>query len=73
MKILLNNHYEVIRYCDRNISQRDYWIHNRIGGRGWEVNLVQQSDKRIRWQLELDDRLEEHITMMVLKNAIQSN
>lgn len=73
MKILLDNFQEVVRYCDQHISSRQYWIHNKIGGPGWEVSLAHQPNKRIRWQLELDDELESHVTMMVLKNAIQSN
>ena len=73
MKVLVNNHLAVVRYCDQYIASRQYWIHNTIGGTGWRVTLAEQPNKRIRWQLELDDNLESHITMMVLKNAIQSD
>lgn len=25
------------KWCSKNISKRTYWLHNRIGGPGWEI------------------------------------
>ena len=27
----------VIECCEKYISPRQYWLHNRVGGDGWEV------------------------------------
>jgi hypothetical protein len=27
----------IIECCEQNISPRQYWLHNRVGGNGWEV------------------------------------
>ena len=27
----------VIECCEEYISPRQYWLHNRVGGTGWEV------------------------------------
>jgi hypothetical protein len=24
-------------WCSKNIGERTYWIHNKIGGHGWEI------------------------------------
>jgi hypothetical protein len=48
-------------YCHANISPRGYYLHDRIGGKGWSIygELVSQSLNRKRqhtkWQLEVED------------------
>jgi hypothetical protein len=30
----------VIECCEKYISPRKYWLHNRVGGNGWEVSYI---------------------------------
>ena len=39
IEIVLPGKYNtVIECCEEYISPREYWLHNRVGGTGWEVS-----------------------------------
>lgn len=69
MKTVSNKPSATINYCNQNISRKEYSFIHRVGGHGWEVRLA-QINRRMRWEVVLDGDLDEHATMMVLKNAI---
>jgi hypothetical protein len=38
IEIVLPGKYNTaIECCEKYISPRQYWLHNRVGGNGWEV------------------------------------
>ena len=38
IEIALSGKYNtVIECCEKHISPRKYWLHNRVGGNGWEI------------------------------------
>ena len=47
----------IIECCEQNISPRQYWLHNRVGGHGWEVSHSLDSTNGFRAKLKVDDEL----------------
>jgi len=51
----------IAEYCHANISPRRYYLHNKIGGKGWAISgeLVSESLNRKRrhteWRLDVED------------------
>lgn len=62
--IPVNNFRAVELWCTRIIGPRSYWLHNKVGGRGWELKLEQG-----RWNLRLED--DKQATMAILKFSDQ--
>ena len=48
----------VVAMCEKYISRRDYWLHNKVGGKGWTVFPGQRTVK-------IDDP--EMFTWMILR------
>lgn len=50
IKIPPNKVHSVERWCEKNISPREFWIHTKRGGRGWILEgnkiLKVQDDKK---------------------------
>jgi hypothetical protein len=44
-----------VEWCDKNISERSYWIHNKMGGPGWNVFRKATSDGTGGWVLRVED------------------
>lgn len=40
----------VVKELERLVGQKQYWIHNRIGGEGWVVKI-----KKRDYVIEIDD------------------
>jgi hypothetical protein len=36
--VLPGKYNTAIECCEKHISPRKYWLHNRVGGTGWEVS-----------------------------------
>jgi hypothetical protein len=54
IEILLPGKYNmVIECCEQYIGPRQYWLHNRVGGNGWEVS--HSSAGGFRANLKVDD------------------
>jgi hypothetical protein len=51
----------IAEYCHANISPRRYYLHDRIGGRGWAIYKVSVEDKanwkrqHSEYRLEVDN------------------
>ena len=45
-----------IEWCNKNISTGTYWIHNKMGGPGWQVfRKEKEPDGTGGWVLKVDD------------------
>jgi hypothetical protein len=55
----------VIECCEQYISPRQYWLHNRVGGNGWEV--THSSSGGFRATLKVDNDLTATFIMLKLK------
>jgi hypothetical protein len=44
-----------VEWCDKNISERSYWIHNKMGGPGWHVFRKVTSNGTGGWVLRVED------------------
>lgn len=42
-------------WCDKNISERTYWIHNAVGGPGWQVFRTGAGWQDHSWTLKVED------------------
>lgn len=38
---------EIINWCSKYISPREYWLHNRVGGEGWRLLKFKQARQLI--------------------------
>ena len=50
--------YKVMKICSHELGRRTYWIHDRVGGPGWSVDLVHH---------ELSIKDDEKATFITLK------
>lgn len=48
----VNNPHDVERWCSKVISPRAFWLHNKIGGKGW----VLSNKGAVGWHLQLADK-----------------
>jgi hypothetical protein len=55
----------VIECCERYISPRKYYLHNKVGGNGWEVSHSSNLSDGFRARLKVDD--EQMATFIMLK------
>jgi len=55
----------VIECCERYISPRKYYLHNKVGGNGWEVSYSLDLSDGFRAELKVDD--ESMATFIALK------
>jgi hypothetical protein len=53
------NFADCVDWCGKNISERTYWIHNKVGGVGWQVFRKKVSYgtewSGTEWVLKVDD------------------
>ena len=57
----------VIECCERYISPRKYYLHNKVGGSGWEVSHSLDLSNGFRAKLKVDDELLATFIMLKLK------
>ena len=57
----------VIECCEKYISPRKYWLHNRVGGNGWEVSPSSDLSNGFCFKLKVDDKLLATFIMLKLK------
>lgn len=62
---LPGKYHTVIECCERYISPRKYYLHNKVGGNGWEVSA--SLDNGFRAKLKVDDELMATFIMLKLK------
>jgi hypothetical protein len=55
----------VIECCEQYISPRQYWLHDRVGGNGWEVS--HRSAGGFQAVLKVDHELMATFIMLKLK------
>ena len=55
----------VIECCEKYISPRKYYLHNKVGGNGWEVSPSSDSSDGFRAKLKVDD--DQMATFIMLK------
>jgi hypothetical protein len=55
----------VIECCEKYISPKKYYIHNKVGGNGWEVSHSSDLSNGFRAKLKIDD--EQMATFIMLK------
>jgi hypothetical protein len=53
----------VIECCEKYISPRKYYLHNKVGGNGWEVSHSSDSSDGFRAKLKVDD---EHMATFIM-------
>ena len=58
----------VIECCEKYISPRKYYLHNRVGGEGWEVSASLDLGNGFRAKLKVDDELMATFIMLKLKH-----
>ena len=56
-----------IECCEKYISPRKYWLHNRVGGNGWEVSPSLDLSKKFCAKLKVDNELLATFIMLKLK------
>ena len=57
----------VIECCEKYISPRKYFLHNKVGGNGWEVTHSSDLNKGFQAKLKVDDELMATFIMIKLK------
>lgn len=57
----------VIECCEKYISPRKYWLHNRVGGMGWEVSPGSDLSKGFCAKLKVDNKSLATFIMLKLK------
>jgi len=57
----------VIECCEKYISPKKYYLHNKVGGNGWEVSASLDSSNGFRAKLKVDDELMATFIMLKLK------
>jgi hypothetical protein len=57
----------VIECCEQYISPRKYYLHNKVGGNGWEVSASLDLSNGFRAKLKVDDELMATFIMLKLK------
>jgi hypothetical protein len=57
----------VIECCEKYISPRKYYLHNKVGGNGWEVSCSLELSNGFRARLKVDDELMATFIMLKLK------
>jgi hypothetical protein len=57
----------VIECCEKYISPKKYYLHNKVGGNGWEVSHSLDLSKGFRAKLKVDDKLLATFIMLKLK------
>ena len=55
----------VIECCEKYISTRKYYLHNKVGGIGWEVSHSLDLSDGFRAKLKIDD--DQMATFIMLK------
>lgn len=43
---------QILDWCEANVSPRTYWIHNKIGGAGWQFY---KKSRHEQWYLMFED------------------
>jgi hypothetical protein len=57
----------VIECCEQYISPRKYYLHNKVGGKGWEVSACLNFNDGFRAKLKVDDESMATFIMLKLK------
>ena len=57
----------VIECCEQYISPSKYYLHNKVGGDGWEVSASLDLSNGFRAKLKVDDELMATFIMLKLK------
>ena len=59
-----NARYAIEEYCKVNIGPRKYYLHNKVGGIGWSINVSSTV-----WLLECDEK---HAVVIALKYGVDN-
>ena len=57
----------VIECCEKYISPRKYFLHNKVGGEGWELSHNVNLGSGFHATLKVDDKVMATFIMMKLK------
>ncbi len=62
----VNNFNNAIKWCEKNISTKQFWLHTSVGGAGWRIRLDRHAPTPHNIILVIDDEKKALLAMLSL-------